>query len=260
MPITAAEWYDRDPDLRNLDQGDVLDGIPLVYTQGKHVRWVLLRPLPAGPLEDARGGLPRKFHANIDAGLPTAWNRPDGELVMASAAVYKVLILSRGCNLDWKKQIQVAPIFPVAGLAEESLASLRNNDNAFSFYLPPDGDDMPESYADLSLKATVHVSYLKRTDYLVRRLTSRARVALQDVLSEYYARPFGFNRTDEVPQRAFYRCANCFFAGTLDCPIREIDLGGTFPQCPSCHDDALWVTVPRDLPRAGQELRPVGEI
>lgn len=245
MPITAAEWYDHDPDRRNLDQGDVLDGIPLVFAPPQNVRWVLLRPLPQGPIEDARGGLPRKFHANVDGALPTAWNRPDGELIMASAAVYRVMILSRGCNLDWKKQIQVAPVYKVEpDMGEDNLTTLRANKNAFSFYLPPDGEDMPESYADISLKATVHISYLRRTDHLIRRLTTLARTAVQEVLSEYYAKPFGFNIRDAVPQTAHYRCGNCFFSGTLEVPIRQIENVGNFPPCETCADNALWLKVP----------------
>jgi hypothetical protein len=247
MPITAGEWYDRDPDIKNLDQGDVMDGIPLVYAPPPHVRWVLLRPLPQGSLEDARGGLPRSFRANVDGGLPTAWNRQDGELVMASAVAYRVIILSRGCNLDWKKQIQVAPVYAIeTGMRAEDLECLRANRNAFSFYLPPDGTDLPESYADLSLKATVHISYLRRTDALVRRLTSLARTALQEVLAEYYAKPFGFKTSDEVPQKALYRCGNCFFSGTGAVPVSEIDAIGNFPSCPACGTDALWLKVPRE--------------
>jgi hypothetical protein len=244
MPISAADWYDPNPDLRNLYQGDVVDGVPLVFTPAAHVRWVLLRPLPQGPIEGARAGLPRSFRANLDGNLPTAWERPDGELVMVGAASYRVMILSRSCNLDWKKQIQVAPVLPTAGLEEQALASLRENDNAFSFYLPPDGENMPEAYADLSQVATVHVSYLRRTDKLIRRLTSRTTVALQEVIAEYYAKPFGFTIEDEVPQRAFYRCGNCFFEGmdNLPAPL-EIDVGAIFPRCERCGDEVLWLKV-----------------
>jgi len=252
MPITAAEWYDPDPDLKNLNQGDVLDGIPLVYAPDKQVRWVLLRPLPKGLLDDARAGLPRTFKANVEGGFPSAWERKDGELVMASAAVCRVLILSRSCNLDWKKHIQVAPVYPIEDVDGDALESLRDNDNAFSFYLPPDGEAMPESYADISLKATIHVSYLRRTDHLVRRLTSRAQFALQEVLSEYYAKPFGFDVKDRVPQRALYRCANCFFSARKDCPMGEIDVNQNFPPCPVCSEQALWVKVPREEPGGGE--------
>jgi hypothetical protein len=247
MPITAADWYDLDPDLKNLYQGDVLDGVPLVYAPAKNVRWVLLRPLPEGPLENARGGLPRSFRASIDVGFPSAWNRVDGELVMATAIVHRGMILSRSCNLDWRKQIQVAPVFTVEGVEEKALASLRENDNAFSFYLPPDGQAMPESYADLSQVATVHVSYLRRTDYLVRRLTSQATVELQDILSEYYAKPFGFNTKDSVPQKALYRCIGCFFSAVTECPPIEMDIGDNFPPCPTCKENALWVKVSQDV-------------
>src|SRR5579871_2088559 len=234
MPISAADWYDPDPDLRNLYQGDVVDGVPLVFPPPAHLRWVLLRPLPQGPMEGARAGLPRSFRANIDAGLPTAWQNPNGELAMVSAAASRILILSRSCNLDWKRHIQVAPVYPTAELQEPDLLSLRENDNAFSFYLPAEGEDMPESYADLSQVATVHVSYLRRTDNLIKRLTSRATVALQEVLSEYYAKPFGFTIEDDVPQRAFYRCGICFFDGTENVPVIEIELGANFPPCQAC--------------------------
>jgi hypothetical protein len=243
MPITAADWYDPDPDLKSLYQGDVLDGFPLVYTQSKDLRWVLLRPLPQGPIEGARAGLPRKFIAKAEGELPTAWNRPEGELVMAAAAVYRVMILSRSCNLDWKKQVQVAPIAMAEGLGQDVLQYLRENDNADSFYLPADGPDLPESYANLALKTTVPMSYLRRTDHLVRRLTTRATVELQNVLSEYYARPFGFDVKDEIPQNAIYRCANCFFQGNEAVPLTEINVGGNFPPCPNCGNEALWVKV-----------------
>lgn len=246
MPINAADWYDPNPDLRNLYQGDVVDGVPLVFTPAASVRWVLLRPLPQGPIEGARGGLPRTFRASMEGSLPTAWERPDGELAMVAAASYRILILSRSCNLDWKKQIQVAPVFPTAGLEELALASLRENDNAFSFYLPADGESMPESYADLSQVATVHISYLRRTDHLVKRLNSRACAALQEVLAEYFAKPFGFTVGDDVPQQAHYRCGNCFFEGRTDVPVVEIPYGlGNFPRCATCGERALWLKVPR---------------
>lgn len=243
MPITAAEWYDPNPDPKNLDQGDVLDGVPLVYTQSKNLRWVLLRPLPQGPIESARAGLPRKYIAKTDGELSTAWSRADGELVMAAAGTWRVMILSRTCNLDWKKQVQVCPVTMTEGLPSEVLENLRENNNADSFYLPPDGAEMPESYADLGLETTVPTTYLQRTDHLVRRLAGRARIELQHLLSEYYAKPFGFNVADTVPQKAIYRCANCFFARAEAMACIEIDVGGTFPVCPTCGDKALWTKV-----------------
>jgi|SRR5271155_5061492 len=245
MPISAADWYDPDPDLRNLYQGDVVDGVPLVFTPALSVRWVLLRPLPQGPIEGARAGLPRSFRAFLDGGLPSAWERPDGELIMVAGAAYRVMILSRSCNLDWKKQIQVAPVYPMEGIEGLALDSLRENDNPFSFYLPPDGENISEGYADLSQVATVHVSYLQRTDKLVKRLTSLATQALQDILAEYYAKPFGCTIKDEVPQKALYRCGNCFFGGGENVPVLEIEVGANFPPCQWCGEDVLWLKVPR---------------
>jgi hypothetical protein len=245
MIIDAADWYDHDPELKNPYQGDVLDGVPLVFPQGKNLRWVLLRPLPEGKMENARSGLPRKYHANIEGELPTAWARPEGELVMAAAAVYRIMILSRSCNLDWKKQVQVAPVYQTEGLPFESLAGLRENDDDQSFFLPFDTPDMPESYVDLGHITTVSVSYIRRMDKLVRRLSSRATIELQNSLSEFYARPYGFNVKDGVPQTAKYRCAGCFMSGQPTVPVVQISTGQDrkFPECAKCGNDALWVKI-----------------
>lgn len=248
MPITAEDWYDPVPDLKNLYQGDILDGIPVVYTQSKGKRWVLLRPLPKGPLEQAAAGLPRNFRAFPGGEPPTGWERAEGELVMARASVRRTMILSQSCDLDWRKNIQVAPVYEAEGLDGQTLENLRNNDVGYWFYLPSDGPTMPESYSDLSLKTTVPASYFRRTDYLIRRLTTRAMLELQLLLSDYYGRPFGFNTKDRVVQKALYRCANCFFSGEgPTIVITEIDVGSNFPQCPTCRN-ALWVKVPREAP------------
>jgi len=164
---------------------------------------------------------------------------------MASAAVYRVMILSRSCNLDWKKQVQVAPVDPTEGLDSKALACLRENDDDQSFFLPSDPPHLPESYVDLGRITTVSVSYVRRMDNLVRRLSSRATTELQNSLSEFYARPYGFNVKDCVPQTAKYRCSGCFLTGQLIVPVVQISKGldCKFPECAKCGNDALWVKI-----------------
>jgi hypothetical protein len=247
MP-TADDWYDRNPDVKQLFQGDILDDIPFVLSPPKSKRWVLLRPLPQGPIEQSFGGLPRSFRADVDRGYPTAWTRPDGELVMANAYPQRVMILSQSCNIDWRKHVQVCPVYPAVGLGAADLEHLRANDVGYWFYLPEDGarppyiHEIPESYGDLSLATTVSSSYL-RPDALLRRLTSLATFEFQNSLSDYFARPFGFNVHDQVKQKAIYRCVTCFVERRLDIAPIEIDVGGTFPGCKACGDKALWIKV-----------------
>jgi hypothetical protein len=246
--MTADDWYDRSPDVRQLYQGDIIDGVPLVISPPKSKRWVLLRPLPTGPVESAFAGLPRSFRANVDSGFPSAWSRTEGELVMTNAYVQPTMILSQSCNIDWRKHVQICPVYRATEVRPADLNNLRANDIGYWFYLPSDGPHEPtnaafeECYADVSLATTVSASYL-RPDALIRRLTSRAMFELQNSLADYFARPFGFNTNDEVKQKAVYRCVACFLDGKIVIPIKEIDVGGQFPPCPTCGTSALWIKI-----------------
>src|SRR5437660_12268460 len=94
---------------------------------------------------------------------------------------------------------------------ESKLSELRANDIGSWFHLPV-ANDFEESYADLTHITAVSSSYF-RPDFLVKRLSALARIELQNALSSFYARPFGFNTRDKVPQAALYACASCFFQG-----------------------------------------------
>jgi len=243
MPLEAASWYDPNPDLKSLYQGDILEGVPIVITPPKDRRWVILRPRLQGPPNQTPGGLPKNLKADIDSAFPSSWASADGELVMAHASIEKVMIITQSCDLDWKKFCQVVPIYPIASAPPTKIDDLRKNNIGTWFYLPED-TSLQESFADISRVTTVSVSYF-RTDFLVKRLSSLAMLELQNALSNYYARPFGFNIRDTVPQAISYACANCFFTGLEARQTIKPAIGGTFPACPSCGDNALWIKLPQ---------------
>jgi len=246
MPIDAASWYDLNPDSRSLYQGDILEGVPVVITPPKDRRWVILRPKLPGPPIQNPGGLPKNLRADIDSAFPTSWESPDGELVMAHASIEKVMIITQSCDLDWKKYCQVVPILPIVSAPPAKVEDLRANNIGVWFYLPEDGA-FQESFADISRVTTVSVSYF-RTDFLVKRLSSLAMLELQNALSSYYGRPFGFNTRDEVPQDITYACANCFFTGIEPRQSIRPPVNAKFPPCPSCGDYALWIKLPAAQP------------
>lgn len=243
MPIDAASWYDKNPDLSRLEQGDVLEGVPVVFGPPKNKRWTLLRPLPKGsPIEEAESGLPRQFRGDADWKFPTAWNKPE-ELVLARAWVGRIMIVSQSCDIDWRKHIQVAPVREAEpDFAGESLSKVMENAYGYLFALPADLPDFPASYADLSRITSADASYF-RPDCLIKRLSSRGMIELQASLTDFYARAIGFNIRDSVPQEGLYACASCFTEGRA--LIHEkIKRGGNFPPCRACRDDALWVKIP----------------
>jgi hypothetical protein len=249
MLIDPRDWYDNDPDLSHLYQGDVLEGVPVVFGPPKSKRWILLRPQPKGsPIESAESGPPKSFRADVDANFPTAWQKTD-ELVLARAWVGRIMIVSQSCDLDWRKHIQVAPVAEAEpDFSGDDLIHLLENDFGYLFSLPADPPHFPASYADLSRITSVDGSYF-RPDALVRRLSSKGMMELQKSLSDFYGRPFGFNTQDTVPPHAaMYACASCFLQGRAPMKRTISNSGERFPPCPVCADKVLWVRVPNSVP------------
>lgn len=241
MPIEAALWYDSNPDVKNLYQGDILEGVPIVITPPRDRRWVILRPRLPGSHGQNPPGLPKNLRADVDSAFPTAWTSPEGELVMAHASIEKIMIITQSCDLDWRKHCQVVPVYPIQTAPESKLDDLRANDVGSWFYLPA-AEGLVESYADLTHVTSVSTSYF-RPDFLVKRLSSSATAELQNALSSFYARPFGFNTRDVVTQSTLYACAACFYKGKDPHKITPEE-GKPFPPCPTCRELALWIKIP----------------
>jgi hypothetical protein len=243
MQPTASEWYDSNPDLSRLEQGDVLEGVPVVFGPPKSKRWILLRPLPQGsPLESAESGLPKQFRGDVDSKFSSGWTRPE-ELVLARAWVDKIMVVSQSCEISWRKHIQVAPVGEAeVDFKEEKLQKLCENQYGYLFFLPPDPPGFPASYADLSRITAVDASYF-RADALLKRLSSRGMIELQSSLTDLYGRAIGFTVDDDVPQAARYACVSCFTLGKTQVH-KSISIGGKFPDCPGCGAQALWIKLP----------------
>lgn len=239
--MDTSNWYDSDPDALELLQGDVVESIPVVFGPPTTKRWIILRPTPAGtPIEQAESGLPRMFRADVAEKYSSAWSKPD-ELVLAWARVSRIMIVSQSCDLDWRKNVQVAPVESASAISGETLVQLRSNNVGYWFYLPA-AENIGECYADLSRITSVHATYF-RPDALVKRLTSSARIELQNCLADFYGRAFGFNITDRVPQNAEYRCIRCFSRGA-EAPQQTLTVEiGNFPPCAKCGDQGLWIKI-----------------
>jgi hypothetical protein len=154
------------------------------------------------------------------------------------------MVVSQSCDVSWRKHIQVAPVGKAeSDFKDEKLQKLRENEYGYLFFLPADAAaEFPASYADLSRITSVDASYF-RPDALLKRLSSRGMIELQNSLTDLHGRAIGFTVDDVVPQAAMYGCISCFTLGNPQIH-KSISTGGKFPDCPGCGAKALWIKLP----------------
>jgi hypothetical protein len=137
MTIDAADWYDSDPDSTGFFQGDILEGVPVVFMPpAGSGKWVLLRPSYPVTLEQAlAGNTPKSFRPYVAGTGPEEWKTPD-ELVLAKATRRTVMVITQTCDLERRNSVQVAPVYPARSLSQSKQASLEKNEVNYLFYLP----------------------------------------------------------------------------------------------------------------------------
>lgn len=243
MPIDAQSWYISRPGDSNLYQGDIVEGIPVVFMPPANNKpWTILKPSP--PVTRAQalvGYLPKNFYPRPNKPDPEIWSEQQ-ELVLAKGIKKRIMIVTQSCDIVQRHYLQAVPVYDAFTLNGPKLASLRNLDIIYMFYLPGDDSDFPESFADLSQIISVHESYF-RSARPMKRLSAIATTALQAHLAEYFGRPFGFNMRDSVPEAGNYTCVNCFHTKLIIKSLPQA-LGGKFKACEECGEDALWLKLP----------------
>jgi hypothetical protein len=166
-------WYDNDPDLSQLYQGDVLRDIPFpswpTILAASHIeKMPILRVFESGrrtPKQIDR--LPNYLESQARSQVQDAFNNLEKrEYVMAECRLRNVMILTRGCQLDHteRKYVVVAPVTAFGDLQpdqqrEDILAATRARMVPNRFYLPAAGD-LRDSFADF-FRMTTSVVTLK---------------------------------------------------------------------------------------------------
>ncbi len=164
MPFDDG-FYVPDPDLSQYYQGDILRNVPFpswpTLRAGTEMqKMAVLRPLrPEGrPIDQ----LPSYLIARARRDVPDCFqNLLSKEFVVGSCQLRHVLILTRGCELDKKRnQAIVAPVTALGDLPEgerlpERLSKIRSGESTHKFFLP-DGFGLSESFADLLKVTTIH--------------------------------------------------------------------------------------------------------
>jgi hypothetical protein len=258
--ITAEQWYDPNPDLKNYYQGDVLSGfpfpsLPTLIAAAKESSWGILRPrYPKGrPIGEVLRNLPNELSGRAAKDLPDAWTPPDGEYVIAHCKKTTVMLVSRSCDIDKesRKHFLVAPVLSVGSLpdaqkTEGKLRDLRTNEIMHWFYLP-EKQGLPESFADLTKMVPIHRSFFDEETparLVTARLSGLGTTAFQKCLSDFYGTKFGFVGKDICPQTGRYACSACFYSGQGSPRSTNFDEGKAFGDCDICKELTLWVKLP----------------
>lgn len=245
MPDVAS-WYDANPDKSSLYQGDVLEGIPLIFIPQKISKWLIPRPGPNSALTDVDsilgGQIPKWFRAQAEGSVKDAWSFADGEeFVAAKAKKSRVMIVTQTCDLVQRSTFQVAPVLPAAPLGPGDKENLQLNNFQYMFYIPARLPAIAEDcYADLSQIPGVPRTYFK-PEAVVARLAGATRADLQSQIAGFYGRPFGFNVRDRAPHTAEYGCIRCFHEH-FKLTKTPVTKGEHFKNCDGC-GDGLWVCI-----------------
>lgn len=267
--ITAAQRYERNPELQNYYQGDILSEIPFptlptFLPATRQDAWGILRPRQSRNRQDNRPigevlrNLPNELIGRAAKDVVDAWSDPNGEHIISHCRKMTVLLVSRSCDIDklGRKHFLVAPVVAVSRLSEaqqteEKLRDLRSNSIFHWFYLPAKAHNLPESFADLSQIVPLHRSFFDAAALqaaLVARLSAIGTAGLQYSLSNFYGKKFGFAPPDTCPQAGRYACSACFYSGTPTPQARNVDEGAIFDDCPVCGEEAMWVMIPDPTP------------
>lgn len=257
--ITAARWYDQQPDLTLYYQGDVIRDIPFptfppTLPANHEEAWPLLRPMKLGnrTVEQVMSQLPLALVGRAARDVDDRWTLPNGEWGVVHFKKQNVIIVSRSCTLDKpaRKHCLVAPVRVVATLPQqerndERMAALRNNEISHFFYLP-EKENLSESYADLLVLTPIHRTFFPAeqiTTHRVAKLSSEGTMALQHAMSELFGMQFGFDHEDVCTQAGRYRCSTCFHVGNgVNLKIMVADQ--PFGVCDGCGEEAAWVKMP----------------
>lgn len=239
----TPSWYDPDPDLTAVYQGDIVSDVPVVFMPPKgETPWILLSPSPPVTRKMALdGNIPKNFRPLVESQSVAAWEN-DEELVLARAVKHQVIIVTQTCDIDRRKFIQVAPIYLIDRFAAEKADSIRERRVNYLFPVPAIAEKLKESYADLSHMTSIHKSYIRQSK-TEARLTPRAQLFFQTHLAQLHGRPFGFNSRDKVPQSGKYTCLNCVHESA---EIHQIEMkqGDQVASCTKCDERAVWTKAP----------------
>jgi hypothetical protein len=165
--MEAASFYRAvDP---QLCQGDILERAPHVYLKDQP------RPLRKTTLPGNR--VVYELEELAAKALPAT---PDeGLQVPAVCQVTRAMLLTYDCEIDKdRKHRTLALIRPLpSAMPEQDRSTIRGNKKYAFFYLPPGGDQLPESYVDFRRICTVSPQWVDSAARLAS-LTKEARQAM----------------------------------------------------------------------------------
>lgn len=218
------EFFDGAPP-SYLQQGDILQGVPILLTPPSEELVILRTPGTRTHLQDlAPGGV----EAVREAVLADAFDQP--EYVAVSALRSPAMIMTQTCDLDKKDEYIICQLEPVEG-SKIDTGNLRAGKYATLFNIP-ENDYLAEMYIDVTdLRPVRREAILLKNRILA--LSAEQQLELSRKLSRALGREWGYAPGDLAPQEGKYRCLWC---AKFDVQITEITVAKdeALPECETC--------------------------
>lgn len=241
------EFYDAAPlEPHLIYQGEILIDVPLFVVPFSELgsRWLLLRHKSRPVHEATKHGITPKWVEVYDSKkTDVIWNDDGtvGDSAMGYLSKHPVIVLSQTCDVETKKFIQVAPVYPTKD--DSYIGKLARDEVISAFWLkkrPPQWE--VEMYVDFEHIQAVHKSYRKHPHPHFRLSPSKV-LQLQRSITRYFGRPNAFDvNKDAAPRTATYLCIQCFHrdATVTKLPLKESD---AFKACVRCGGTAWTIQL-----------------
>ncbi|HWY22963.1 MAG TPA: hypothetical protein VNX26_17180 [Candidatus Acidoferrum sp.] len=246
------DFYDAAPlEPHLIYQGEILIDVPLFIVPFSELgnRWLILRSSKGKPIHQMLkdGETPTWMQVLDPKKSEIAWDEDGtkGDSVMGYMSKHPVVVLSQTCDVETKKFIQVAPVYPTVD--DGYIGKLMRDEVVSAFWVkkhPPLWEK--EMYADFEHIQAVHKSYRKKPSPHFR-LAPKKVLDLQRAITRYFGRPNSFDaKKDLAPRSATYLCVGCFHFNGVATGI-HVDEGKAFPVCEVC-EGAAWTIQIGSLP------------
>jgi YjzC-like protein len=239
VPIPQREDFYLSDSPYHLQQGDILQGVPLITPPAAR-ELVILR----GP--GRRYSYPLDPSTNLEAvregALADAFDNDHPEFVAVTVQRVPAVLITPTCDLDKREVWQFVPIREIPADAKKDIFAGKMT-SLFPVHAIEEAG-LNDSVIDVGDVRLVRREAI-RPDLRLKSLSPDACSALSEIIVRAAGRVWGYKSGELVPEDGIYRCArdNAHYDLKHEPKLQELKKGDQFPECPNCswsHKSAQW--------------------
>ena len=224
MLVPEDDFYEEDPP-KELQQGDVLVGVPLLFLPKSEELLLLRLPRSRSRISELPSGLVEVVREKV---IGDAFDQ--AEYVGLAAVRAAAVLMTQTCDLSRNEFWTVAPLEP---LDQASIDRGNLYGGHYKKYFPfPKHQHFEESLIEIT---DLHA--IRPENVGVGNRIASVKMPIQQLLSDRFlhamGRRWGHAEGEEAPKDGKYRCLGC---NDFDMPVNErpFEKGEKFPVCERC--------------------------